>query len=388
MSRKAEAQLKPWCPFCGMDVGRPTDSYERKMREFPMGTCECGAVYVADATGHNVGAAMVECLANACKGHWDLAWELIPEDDYLTGRIENYDDVTHQVVAKRNLDGRAVRGVLYFVRLHKDMAELVQRYEQKQAALQAEQQGSAAVHPAAAAQPADAPLPALDPKRVRKRADKKLVKQLAQQADIDGLVALCLDDRKTLRFLQRLLYEPDPAARYRVAWILGQVCGRVATREPGPVADLLHRLFEACSDSAASSWGMVETIGSIIAARPDIYGAFTRHLFSFMGDPATREAVLWGLGEIAATRPDLIRKTPFYSLFPILNHNDPVMRGLTLRLLGRIKAQEAGFQIMGLQHDTSPITIYEQGQPVATTVAELSAQATRTIHKEDGTNGE
>lgn len=117
MSSKAEAQLKPWCPFCGMDVGRPTEGARRKMREFPMGRCECGAVYVSEATGHNVGAAMVECLVDACGDDWDLAWELVPEDDYLTGTLENYDEVTHQVVAKRNLDGRAVRGVLFFVRL-------------------------------------------------------------------------------------------------------------------------------------------------------------------------------------------------------------------------------------------------------------------------------
>ncbi len=384
MSSKAEAQLKPWCPFCGMDVSRPTDGVQRKMREFPMGVCECGAVYVADATGHSIGAAMVECLVNACHDQWDLAWELVPEEDYLTGTIDNYDEVTHQVVVKRNLDGRAVRGVLFFVRLHKDAAELIKRIEQKQKANRSEH-GS--TDKAQAVQTLPEIEPARDPKRVRRRADKQLVKKLAQDTDIDALVDLYLDDSKTLRYLQRLLYEPDPFARYRIAWIIGQVCGRIATREPGAVADLLHRLFEACSDSAASSWGMVETIGAIIAARPDIYGAFTRHLFNFMGDPGTREAVLWGLGEIAAARPDLIRKTPFYSLFPVLSHSEPIMRGLTLRILGRIKAKEAGFQVMALQNDDASVTIYEQGTLVTTTVAALSAEATKNIHKEDG-NGE
>jgi len=374
MSSKAEALLKPWCPFCGMDVGRPTVSLQRKMREFPLGACECGAVYVSDPTGHNIGAAMVECLVSACNDQWDLAWELIPEDDYLTGLLENYDEVTHQIVPKRNLDGRAVRGILYFVRLHREMAELVKRYKHKLVGQENGQTGER--------QPESAVEPARDPKRKKKRADKQVVKELALRADVDGLVDLYFDDRKVLRFLQRLLYEPDQGMRYRIAWVLGQVCGRVATREPGPVADLLHRLFEACSDSAASSWGMVETIGAIIAARPDIYGAFTRHLFNFMGDPGTREAVLWGLGEIAAVRPQLVRQTPFYSLFPVLGHSDPVLRGLTLRLLGRIGAREAGLQMLPLQHDSSPITIYEQGRPVDTTVAELYAEATRIMHKE------
>ena len=132
---------------------------------------------------------------------------------------------------------------------------------------------------------------------------------------------------------------------------------------------------------------MVETIGAIIGARPDIYGAFARHLFNFMGDPGTREAALWGLGEIAVSRPDLIRNTPFYSLFPMLTHSDPMMRGLTLRLLGRIKAKEAGLQIMALQNDETPVTICEQGAFNTTTVAALSVQATQNIHKEDS-NGE
>lgn len=385
MSSKAEAHLKPWCPFCGMDVGRPTEGSQRKMREFPMGRCECGALYVAEATGHNIGAAMVECLVSACNEQWDLAWDLVPEEDYLTGTVEDYDEVTHQVVVKRNLDGRAVRGVLYFVRLHKDVVQLVKRFEQKQGGPIAAEQGPGEVSQDAGIEAGAAAAPEAKP--VRKRADKEQVRQMAHRADIDALVVSYFEDPKTLRYLQRLLYEPDPAVRYRIAWVIGQVCGRIAARQPGPVADLLHRLFEACSDSAASSWGMVESIGAIIAARADIYGAFTRHLFNFIGDPGTREAVLWGLGEIAVSRPDLIRKTPFYSLFPLLNHSDPVLRALTLRLLGRIKAQEAGFQIMSLQHDQTPVTICEQGQSLTTTVGALSARATEHIYKEK-TNGE
>lgn len=380
MRSRPELISKPWCPFCGMDVARPSFGTQRKMLEFPMGTCECGAVYVAEATGHNIGAAMVECLVNACNEQWELAWELDPEEDYLTGLLEDYDEVSHQVVPTRNLDGRAVRGVLYFVRMNQEPAELVQRYEQKTKAAPTagRQEGAGQSEPV---KPSTSPT--RHEKRDKQKADKKLVRELAQRVDIDALVALYFDDRRVLRYLQRLLYEPNPDVRYRTAWVIGQVSGRVADHEPGAIADLLHRLFAACADSAATSWGMLETIGAVIAARPDIYGAFTRHLYSYMGDPARREAVLWGLGEIADAKPELIRTIPFYSLFPVLNHPNPVLRGLTLRMLGRIRAKEAGFQIMGLQHDTTPITIYEKGQPLETTVADLSVQATEIIHKED-----
>lgn len=379
MAKKNEANVSPWCPFCGMEVGRPTEAAQRKMTEFPVGRCECGAVYACDATGHNVGSAMVECLVYACNDEWDLAWELLPEDDYLTGRVEDYDVVTHQTCPKRNLDGRAVRGVLYFVRLHKDMAEIAGRLAaKKEQEVQAvagtvqESKTTASVIPEVE--------PERDPKRQKRRASKAMVKKLVEAGDIDTLVELSFDDIRTLRFMQRLLYEPDPAKRYKTAWLIGQVSARLSTREPGPVADMLHRLFESSSDSASMPWGMAETIGSIIAARPDIYGAFTRHLLNFMGDTSTQEAAVWGLGEIAATRPDLIRKTPFYSTFHFLEHENPVMRGLMARLLGRIKATEASIQLIGLQHDQSEITIYEYGEPVTTTVAALVAEANQLIN--------
>jgi hypothetical protein len=223
--------------------------------------------------------------------------------------------------------------------------------------------------------------PKRDPKRQRKRASKELVRQLAEAGDIDALVDYAFDDRKTLRFLQRLLYEPNEAARYHTAWLIGQVCARLSTREPAPVADLMHRLFEACSDSASTSWGMVEAIGAIIAARPDIYGSFTRYLLNYMGDESTQAQVIWALGEIAASRPDLIRKTPFYSTFAFLGHENPVIRGLIARLLGRIQASEALFQIMGLRADEQPITIYEQGRPLQTTVGRLAAEAIANIQR-------
>ncbi len=379
MAKEKGVKVKPWCPFCGMDVGRPSEAAQRKMTEFPVGKCECGAVYTCDATGHNVGSALVESLVYACHDEWDLAWELVPEDDYLTGRVDDYDDVTHQVCPKRNLDGRAVRGVLYFVRLHKDMAEIAARFEQKkkqeaQAALKETLGTDASVGVIPEVEPAR------DPKRQKKRASKSMVKKLVEAGDIDALVDLSFDDIRTLRFMQRLLYEPVAAKRYKTAWLIGQVSARLATREPGPVADMLHRLFESCSDSASMPWGMVETIGAVISARPDIYGAFTRHLLNFMGDEGTREAAIWGLGEIAATRPDLIRNTPFYSTFHFLEHDNPIVRGLMARLLGRIKATEASIQLMGLQNDQSEITIYEYGEPVTTTVAVLAGEAVDNIN--------
>lgn len=373
--KKGIIKKKPWCPFCGQKVGKASDAPERKMHEFPVGRCQCGAVYTCDPTGHNVGSAMVETLVFACGNNPDLAWELMPEDDYLTGRVENYDEQTHQVVDIKNLDGRPVRGVLFFVRLHTEIAALSDRLKGKK------EQQVQEMSPEFVRELPDIE-PAPDEKRVKKRANKKLVKELVAAKDIDTLVALCFDDRKTTRLMQRLLYAPIEEERWQIAWVIGQVCSRVSTREPGQVSELIHRLFEALSDSAATPWGMIETIGYIIAGRPDIYGAFTRYLPGYMGEPSSQVQVIWALGEIAENRPDLIRDTPFFNMFHFLEHPEPVVRGLVIRMLGRIKATEVVIQLMGFGQDNAEITIWENGKAEITTVAAEAKKAVTAIHGE------
>ncbi len=376
--KKQKITTDPWCPFCGQKVGRATDAIERKMQEFQVGRCQCGAVYTCDPTGHNIGSAMVETLVFACNDNWDFAWDLMPEDDYLTGRVEEYDEITHQVVNTGNIDGRPVRGVLYFVRLHTEIAEVARRVKEKKEALAREStEPVSASEEIAAVQP---PEPQLDPKRVKVKATKKVVKEARDKQDIDTLVMLCFDNKKTLRLMQRLLYDVDEARRWETAWIIGQVCARVASKMPGQVSELIHRLFEACSDSAAAPWGMIETLGEVIAARPDIFGAFTRHLLNYMGDESTQVQVVWALSKIAEKRPDLIRETPFFNLFHFLEHPKAEMRGLVAQLLGRIRATEVSKQLMALSDDQETLVIWEKGKSIEYTVSDLVLVALEQIN--------
>jgi hypothetical protein len=375
MAKNAQIKTRPWCPFCGQVVGRPQEPEQRKLNEFTMGECQCGAVYTCDPTGFNVGAAMVEAIVHACDDNWDLAWELLPDEDYLTSRIDNYDEQTHQVYETKNVDGRKVAGVLYFVRLNRELAALASRLHTDKDAR------NSALRPEDPASDLPAMEPVRESKRSKKRADKGTVTRMVAEQDIDGLVDLALDDLKTLRFIQRLLYDPNEDKRWQCAHILGQVCRRLSTRKPGAVSDLLHRLYEACSDSASTHWGLLESIGSIIAARADIYGAFARHLLMHRGAPSSRVQVLWALGTLAEKRPDIVRATPFYSLFPYVNHPEALTRGHAVRLFGRIAATEVESEIEKLTGDEAGLTIYEQGQPVRTTVAELAREALTRLHK-------
>ena len=381
MAKNSPIKTKPWCPFCGQDVDQPVAAQERKLNEFTMGTCQCGALYTCDPTGFNVGSAMVECLVHACNDNWDLAWELFPEDDYLSGRVENYDELTNQVVETQNLDGRKIKGVLYFIRLHQAAAEIVAHATPTERPRPVQ---------AATRKGFQIPLPEAvrDPKRVVQRASKTMVQELVEAGDITTLVDLTFDDSRTLRFIQRMLYDPREEKRWFYAHIFAQVCSRYATQKPGAVSDLLHRLFEACTDSAAAHWGLLETVGAIIAARPDIFGGFAKHLLMFRTSTDSHIQVLWGLGSIAAKRPELIKNMQYYSLFKFIEHPNVTVKGHAIRLFGALGAQEVRSQIEPYLNDHSPLIVYEQGLPQPTSLALLARAALAAIPGEGAEKNE
>lgn len=107
------------CPFCGNIFEIPCEIKAKLGNVFSGGRCSCGAVYVFDRTGHNLGEAYVDALVLSCDGDWDMAWKLTPDVDY---KIEScyYDGDSHQILDSRRSSrfGRAVENLL-FIKLNK-----------------------------------------------------------------------------------------------------------------------------------------------------------------------------------------------------------------------------------------------------------------------------
>jgi hypothetical protein len=374
MKKGPMIKTKPWCPFCGQEVGRPQEPKERKMDEFLLGECQCGAVYVSEPTGFNIGSAIVECMVAACDDNPDLAWELEPDVDYLSSRLKNYDEVTHYVYESREHEGRKIGGILYFIRLTKDISDLSSKLKEHKKGHSAKVKSTAI---GTFVVPAMEPKP--DPKRKKVRVNKADIKKWVEESNIDALVNATFDDGKTLRFIQRLLYSPSEDERYHTAHVMGQVCRRVSTLKPGVVSDVLHRMYESCTDSASTHWGLIETIGSIIAARTDLFGAFSRHLLMYRSVDSSRALVLWALATIAKESPEVVRQTPVYALFDFITDEDPQTRGNAVRLFGRINAMEVKSEIEKLIDDPAALTIHEDGRPFKTTVAALATEALKNM---------
>lgn len=108
---------EPRCPFCERLFERPHDIKADFGNVFTGGKCECGAVYVFDRTGHNLGEAYVDGLVFACNGDWETAWKLTPEVDY---KIESfYYDMESHCLMEGGKRGSRIRENLLFIGLIK-----------------------------------------------------------------------------------------------------------------------------------------------------------------------------------------------------------------------------------------------------------------------------
>ena len=365
---------KPRCPFCDSPIDRPEEVEPRRLRDFDYGACKCGAVYVHDITGHNLGAAWVEALGFACNDDWDLAWSLAPGEDYEDGLLENYDIESHLVhPTGRTKDEKTVKGALVFIRMAKDVREVthegvIERLKtQVQPRMSEEAKNEAYIE------------------RRSRRYSKQQVQALVESEEVEKITAMALEDPLVLRKIQRLLYSTDEMLMWKAITTLGAVAGALTTERPTLVGDLVRRLLLASGDSAATNWGSIETIGEIIRAQPKIYGSFARHILGFINDPPSCPAVLWAIGRIGELHPQVVRSSSFFALFGLLTSSEPKIRGLAVWAFGRMKAQEPLKAIQGMMDDTEELTLFNGNSIIYKTVGELASEAVERIEGQPAT---
>ena len=337
-----------------MPIERPRELKTRMPSEMPVGICSCGAVYACDVTGHNLGAAMIEALVFGCNGDWDLAWDLIPEEDYLEREVKNYDLQTHLVIPGGAYEGRRIAGTLHFIRLHKEIREVTEHGTRKRF------ENAIPIKDA----------PALDQVPLSKQEVEKYVRDY----NFSPLLFWASKNKKILRFLQRLIYSADPLLRWRAMDAMGKVCSVISRDDPGAVSNLLQRLFTSITDSAASSWGAISTIGEIIRNSPKDFAPYIPELFRFAQDPRLLPDIIRTLARISQTMPEPLSKRAFHFI-PLLKNQDPCIRGYTVILLGNLGIREATEDMKTLLHDTQEVEIYQRGQIISKTIGELAQLA-------------
>ena len=200
---------------------------------------------------------------------------------------------------------------------------------------------------------------------------KEKVRRLLAEYDRAALVELCLEDRRVITALNRLIFDGDALTRWRAVEALGWV----AAEDPYLLEKIIARLIYTMNDDSGSiGWTAPQALGEICAADPDLVEDFFPIVISSVDIEAFTAGVAWAVGRVSLVRPDLTIDTgPL--LMGLLEHNDPEVRGLASLALGRIGFREAAGRLEGLKGDRHSFPYYSDGNLVERTVGQMAAEA-------------
>lgn len=186
----------------------------------------------------------------------------------------------------------------------------------------------------------------------------------------EDLKAFGLPPEKIVNPLLSFLCETDETARWRAIQAIGMTVSEMAGTSMESARVIMRRLIWSLNDeSGGIGWGSPEALGEIMARNETLAREYYRILISYIDENGNllennelERGVLWGIGRLARTRPELAKE----AVGPVLEqlHSpDPVKRGLALWVLAILKPRfDAGRIPESLLESKADIRIYEDGE--------------------------
>jgi hypothetical protein len=219
---------------------------------------------------------------------------------------------------------------------------------------------------------------------MRHRDLKSKIHALLCQTETEGewQALLNLPARQVVNPLFSLLYSGDELVKWRAVTALGLVTARLAEAEIEAARVVMRRLMWNLNDeSGGIGWGSPEAMAEIMARCPRLAEEYACILISY-ADPAgnflehdlLQRGVLWGLGRLAETWPNLARPGgPF--LFAYFSSTDPNLRGLAVWAAGQMADANLRGAIALLCSDPTQISLFLNGKLAFHPISHLAGMA-------------
>lgn len=187
---------------------------------------------------------------------------------------------------------------------------------------------------------------------------------------------------KVIKPLLSALCSADDRVKWRAVSLLGRVIADVADSDIERGRDLMRRLMWSLNDeSGGIGWGAPETMAEAMTNHEELARGFAHVLVSFIApdgqylehEPLQKGAV-WGVGRLARFRPELLEDAEDY-LAPLLDSQDPEVRGLAAWALGPLATSKSTDALSGLTKDDSRVPVYREGELMEESAAELARAA-------------
>jgi hypothetical protein len=171
--------------------------------------------------------------------------------------------------------------------------------------------------------------------------------------------------------LLSFLFDPEGLLHWRATVAIGYP----AKSHPKGIKEIIPRLLWSLNeDSASFGWGAAAVLGEIGKNNYKIVEDITLMLFHFLEDDFTREGILWGLGRLGQTHPEVVQEAA-PRIQACLADPNPQVRTYAAWSLGIIGARAATPDLQRLTDDSEPARLYEDDTLRETTVGQIVREA-------------
>jgi hypothetical protein len=310
------------------------------------GRCVCGAVYVCDPTGHNVGEAYGDAIAFA-KGDWDIG--NLGLDEYVMKEMD-YDLKSHSRVSVKGMNFHA--GKLIFIR----MAQPTDKKVSEKTAVSADSETGT--------------LP--DDPTFKAMKLKEQVRYLLEKGLLDVVGKLAVKDKNVIKWLISFSYDKEDKITWRAIESMGHVAHDLRAAHLDILRETVRRLLWSMSDeSGGIGWSAPEILGEIIRSDPEEFRDIIPILWSSREEESFRSGAVWAMVRVAGVRPDMITFSTSDLMELALDPN-PSVRGYTALLVGATETDGKEDILRKLSGYFGVLNVYSDGSLRETTVSELA----------------
>jgi hypothetical protein len=180
-------------------------------------------------------------------------------------------------------------------------------------------------------------------KELKGRDFKRKVIDLLKADDFAGVLETfrSYPARRVINPLFSCLCSTEPQIKWRAVTALGAVVANLAQDDMESARVVMRRLIWNLNDeSGGIGWGVPETMGEVMARHKGLAREYVNILVSYIREDGNfleyeplQQGVLWGLGRLAQTSPELLQDAGAH-LHPFLSSEDATLRGLAAWILG------------------------------------------------------
>lgn len=221
---------------------------------------------------------------------------------------------------------------------------------------------------------------------VSQRGSKQEILALLGQAELEVVLAALAEypPEKLLNPLFSGICSGSEKTKWNAVSAMGATVARLAEQDLEAARIVMRRFMWNLNDeSGGIGWGTPEAMAECLARHEGLAREYTKILVSFMREdgfylelPALQRGLLWGIARLAEVHPELLHawQAPRY-LLPYLDSEDPVVRALAGRALGRLRVVAAAAKIKPYAAETTEFPLYAGQRLTMVTTGQLARAA-------------